>query len=74
MCSERNAQAFTNCVYGYDCVPNVHANNVTRTQNSCMLLIPLFKNNWNLSISNMVVLNPYSRSAAFDPQSFAPLS
>ena len=64
-------------------------------KNLYTVLIPLCKNNLNLSnlshrllcfkkiktttttaflISNTVVLNPYSHSAASDPQSFAPLS
>ena len=51
--SYKYEQAFTNCLHGYDRARNVHANNVTRVhENSCMVLIPLCKNNLNLPVSN----------------------
>ena len=40
-------QALTNCMHGYDCACNVHANGVMLHKNLCTVLIPLCKNNLN---------------------------
>ena len=43
-------QAFTNCMHCYNCAHNMHSNSLTRTEKSCTVLTPLYKNKLNLPI------------------------
>ena len=82
-------QAFANCVHGYDCAHNVHANashvygidweHNLELLTACPHGLLSFKKIRTTTaavflISNTVVPNPYSHSTALDPQSFTLLS